>query len=219
MNYYNFFALLVPVAMSLSACGGGSDTPPESVLNFPVGSVFRTLVTSDRVFNGTYTPPGGISKTLQVTYTAKLADQFQRKQTVTSDGTPEVNDQGVISYTSTGNQIMVTSWDNDLGTFSAPIAGAWEALPAIASVGTSGTLAITRKNDSIGLFQSRSLTWKLSAVNESTADFCLGYDYALDWGGGTRTDCFLIDAWGSIVGYRGILSFNIAHVSANEVYQ
>ena len=213
--------LFVVSATALTACGGGSSqSSPEPVTKYPVASVLMQLATKSQTFSGKYTPSSGGTKNLRVTYTAVAANQFSREQTIAADGATQSTQQGTMSFDSVSGLFQIKTWTNDIGAFTIFSGDTQNPAPISANVGTSGTLAEVRRSDPSGaIFESRSLTWSLASVSPSTADLCIGYNYASQWGGGTNTDCFLIGESGGILGYKGIARFSVAHVSANEVYQ
>ena len=215
------FSVTVTLVVVLMACGGGENQPGlEPVLNYPIDSVLMKLASKGQIFSGKYTPATGTVKTLQVTYSATAAGQFKREQVITSDAVPQEIQQSVVGYDHASGGFKVLSWSNDLGDFNVFWGGSQNAAPVSATTGSFGTLAEVRLGDQTQPnFSSRSLTWSLTAVSAQTADLCIGHNYASVWGGGTNTDCFLIDSAGVILGYKGIARYSVAHVSANETYQ
>lgn len=209
------------LAAVLTGCGGGeSQSAVDPVLNYPIDSVLMKLASRGQVFSGKYTSATGAVRTLQATYSAIAADQFKREQVVASGGATQSTQQDIVTYDHVFGGFKVQSWTNDLGTFTSFSTGSQNPAPLSAAPGTSGTLAEVRLGDfTQATFNSRSLTWALTSVSVNTADLCIGYNYASEWGGGTNSDCFLINSAGEILGYKGISRFSVAHVSANETYQ
>ena len=210
------FATLV-----LAACGGAEGpSPTERSNGYPLGVFLYQLMTRPHDFAGQHTPMAGSVKALQVQYRPTATDQFRRSQLITADGNGQASDQGTISFVQSAGILQVRSWTNDLGRFDALSSDRNQPAPARSMPGANGTLAETRVGDASGsIFESRSLTWSLTAVTSTTAELCLGFNYASQRGGGTNMDCFLVNATGDVLAYKGIARSSIAHVSVNEVYQ
>lgn len=213
--------LCAALTVMLSACGGGGgESVAEPVLSYPIDSVLMQLFSKSQTLGGKSTSSSGAVSALSVSYASVAADQFKREQTIASDGSVGATSQSTIVFDHASGGFQVKTWTNDLGTFTVFSAGSLNPAPVSATVGTGGTLAEVKLSDPTGsIFDGRSLTWTLSAVSDNTADLCIGYGYSNQWGGGTYSDCFLINKAGSVLGYKGIHRFSMAHVSGTYVYQ
>ncbi|MEI8159079.1 MAG: hypothetical protein WCH60_19650 [Burkholderiales bacterium] len=225
---HRFFIASIVFASALTACGGGgspsaSAQGPISV--FPVNSVLTKLAISGGTFRVINVDANGNQIRLTVDYVPGVSGWFSRRQTLTPNGSSGVTTQESINFNQTGTLFKVIGWI-DKNSNNAVI-GESIALPETSNIGTSGVLAsgaILIQNNGIntsdiGLTHGLSYSWRLSAVNETTAELCV-----IDWNSGPfisnfATDCFRIDAVGTILGFRSILGYYAKEANGQTVYQ
>lgn len=222
-----FFASIV-FASALAGCGGGtsSSEPAEApIAVFPVNSVITKLAISGGTFRATNVDANGKQTKLTVDYLPGISGWFSRRQTLAPDGSSEVTTQDSINFTQTGALFQVIGW-LDSNANNAVIEES-TALPETSTVGTNGTLATgsvliqnngINKSD-IGLTHGLSYSWRLSPVTDTTAELCVIHWNSSYFYSNFATDCFLIDAAGTVFGFRSILGYHAKGISGQTVYR
>lgn len=218
-------------AFVLTACGGngGGTAPlapaPAPVTVFPVNSVLTKLAISGGSFSVSNMDATGKQTKLGVDYVPGASGWFSRRQTLTPNGSNGVTTQESVNFSRTGALFKVVGW---IDSNSDPaVISASTALPATSNVGSNGNLAegsIFIQNNGIntsdiGLTHGLRYSWSLAAVTDSTADLCLT---TLNIGGfvsNFATDCFRIDAAGSISAFRSTLGYHAKGIYGQTVYQ
>jgi hypothetical protein len=223
-----FLIASVVFASALTACGGGgsSSAPAQTPITvFPVNSVIAKLAISGGTFRVINVDANGNQTRLTVDYVPGISGWFSRRQTLTPNGSSGVTTQDSINFNQTGTSFKVIGWiDNNSNN---AVIGESIALPETSHIGTSGVLAsgsILIQNNGIntsdiGLTHGLSYSWRLSAVNETTAELCV-----IDWNSGAfisnfATDCFRIDAVGTILGFRSVLGYSSKGINGQTDYQ
>jgi len=221
----------IACAFVLTACGGsggGSTSPtpaPAPVTVFPVDSVITKLASSGRSFSVSNVDANGKQSKLVVDYVPGASGWFSRRQNLSTNGTGGVTTQENVNFIRTGDLFKVVGWIDS--NANPAVISASAALPATSNVGSNGTLAegsiLIQDNgintSDIGLTHSLRYLWTLAAVTDTTADLCLTTWNIGDFISNFATDCFRIDAAGSISAFKSTVGYHAKGIDSQTVYQ
>ncbi len=218
--------------LALIACGGaGGDAPspvpaPSPVTVFPIDSVVTQLATVGGTFSGTNVDSKGAQTQLVVRYVPGVTGWFSRNQTLTTNGASQTTRYSV-NFSRTDTLFKVVGWIDSTQDTANILASNTFPLPATGTIGTSGTVftgSLYIQNNGvntgdIGLTHGLSYAWSLTAATDTTADLCLSGWEAADFVSNGTTDCFRIDAAGTISGFKSTLRVHAKSIDYQTVYQ
>lgn len=209
---------LLGVALLASCGGGGGSVPaPPPVTSFPVSAVVASLTVKGGTFSGSRTDSEGNQFKLNVAYAADGTGRFTRKETLVTNGVSGAPASIGFNFNPAVSLFSILGWTDTKG--AAAVLTESNTLPATASTGTSGawfTGSVSGAGQETLLLTYR---WSLEAVSESTANLCLQMGYLSGLTGTSDTDCFRIDANGTIQAFKSTKELRKSSLVTQHVYQ
>lgn len=211
---------LLGVALLTGCGGGGGGGPapaPSPVTSFPVSAVVASLSVKGGAFSGSRVDAEGNQFKLNVVYAADAAGRFTRKETLLTNGVSGTPVSIGFNFNPAVALFSIVGWTDAKGT--AAVLNEANALPATATVGTSGAWfagSVSAPGQETLLLTHR---WSLEAVSDTTANLCLQMGYLSGLTGTSDTDCFRIDASGTIQAFKSTKELRKSTLVVQHVYQ
>jgi hypothetical protein len=203
----------------LTGCGGGGSAPsaPPPVTSFPVSAVVTSLATKGGAFSGSRVDAEGNQFKLNVVYAADGTGRFTRKETLLTNGVSGSPVSIGFNFNPTAALFSILGWTDAKGT--AAVLNENNALPAMASIGSSGAWFAGSVSGPAQETLLLTYRWSLEAVSDSTANLCLQMGYLSGLTGTSDTDCFRIDASGTIQAFKSTKELRKSSLVTQHVYQ
>lgn len=204
----------------LTACGGGGGSAPPApppVTSFPVSAVVSGLAAKGGAFSGSRVDAEGNQFKLNVVYAAEAAGRFTRKETLLTNGVAGTPVSIGFNFNPAAALFSILGWTDAKGV--AAVLSETNGLPAMATVGSSGAWfagSVSAPGQETLLLTYR---WSLEAVSDTTANLCLQMGYLSGLTGTSDTDCFRIDASGSIQAFKSAKELRKSTLVVQHVYQ